>query len=139
MRRKARALLLQALYQWEVSKNSAREILQGFLSEINFKKVDAVFFEQEFLEIVEKQKFIDEKFTSFLDRPIEQLDLVELTILRIGTYEITVAMIPYKVAINEALELSKKFGSVDGYRFINKVLDRLSQTNGYKDEKVKEL
>ncbi len=137
MRRKARALLLQALYQWEVTKNSVKEILQNFLSEINVKKVDVVFFEQEFLEIVEKQKFLDKKFIGFLDRPFEQLDLVELTILRIGTYEMTVAMIPYRVAINEALELSKKFGSVDGYRFVNKVLDRLSQANGYKSEKVK--
>ncbi len=135
MRRKARSLLLQALYQIEIVKNPVNETLQHFLQEANPKKVDCRFFEDELLGITNKQKELDNVFIRFLNRPIEQLDIVELVILRIAVYEITVALIPYKVVINEALELTKKFGAVQGYKFINSVLDQVTQFNGLKEDK----
>lgn len=124
-RRKARCLALQALYQWQVSKNPPAEILSQYVNEEEIKSVDASYFEEIFQNVVKQQENLDKQMEPFLSRPFKELDPVELSILRLSLYELNDRPeIPYKVVINEGVELAKTFGATDGHKFINGVLDK---------------
>ena len=127
-RRNARHYALQALYQWQVGGDSAREIEAQFIAHQITKSLDMDYFKEILHGVIEKQAELDQQMSPFLKRPIQELDPIELSILRLSGYELANRLdIPYRVVINEALELTKKFGSVEGYKFVNGVLDQVAR------------
>jgi len=127
-RRKARRLLLQAIYQWQIANQALTEIALQYNDDENMPKADAAYFHELLRNIPAKCEQLDEQLTPFLDRPIVELDPIELAVMRIGAYELCERLeIPYKVVINEAIELAKTFGAADGYKYVNGVLNQLAQ------------
>jgi N utilization substance protein B len=127
-RRHARQYALQALYQWQLSANPVSEIELDFLIHHVKKKTDLDYFKELLNEIPQQHDDLENHMVPFLNRPLSELDPIELTILRIGIYELSQRLdIPYRVVINEALELAKKFGSIEGYKFVNGVLDKIAR------------
>ncbi|MGK0499070.1 MAG: N utilization substance protein B [Oceanicoccus sp.] len=128
-RRKARHYGMQALYQWQMTKDPLREIELQFLADYDFTKVDVEYFHDIIHQVPANLGELETAFTPHLDRDIKDLDPIELSLLRLGSYELIKRIdIPYKVAINEAVSLAKKFGATDGHKYINGVLDKLAQT-----------
>lgn len=126
-RKRAREVLLQALYGWHLTGNSVESILEDNLARNSQKSFDAHYFTECFQGITENFEALDALFKPFLDREFDQLDLIELMLLRLATYEIEYRDdIPYKVSVNEALELAKRFGAEGSFKFINGVLDKLN-------------
>jgi N utilization substance protein B len=126
-RRKAREFALQALYQWEVSKDSITDIEAQFLQNPYLVQADIPYFRELVHEIPAHREQLDNWINPYLDRPQAELNPVELAILHIGTYELGFRPeIPYKVIINEALELAKNFGATEGHKYVNGVLDKVS-------------
>lgn len=125
-RHRARALVLQAIFQWQFATSSVEEITAQYLAEVNPNKVDIVYFKKLLVGITKNVTQLDQVMEPLLDRKLEELDQVEYAILRLAIYELVYCLdVPYKVVINEALELAKKFGSVTGYKYINGVLDKV--------------
>jgi len=124
----ARRYALQALYQWQLSHTPPSEIELQFLTHQHMnKKTDFIYFKELIHAVPEYQTAVDQQMVPFLSRPIDELDPIELTILRLSIYELLKrADIPYRVVINEALELTKQFGSVEGYKFVNGILDHVA-------------
>jgi N utilization substance protein B len=126
-RRNARQYALQAMYQWQVSDTNLKEIELDFLMHHIKQKTDLDYFKELIYGIPKHYENLDERMKPFLSRPINELDLIELAILRISIYELAKRLdVPYRVVINEALELTKKFGSVEGYKFVNGILDQVA-------------
>ena len=127
-RRQARYLLVQALYQWQITQTSADELLAQFHLQPQFAKADKAYFEAGLAAVMTQSDTIDQQFSLYLDRKLVELDPIELTILRLATYELTQRLeVPYRVAINEALELAKIFGATDSFKYVNGVLDQVSK------------
>ncbi len=126
-RRKARSLAVQALYSWQIAGQPLHEIEAQFRTDNDFSEVDGAYF-HEILHGVPRQKSeLDSTFEPCLDRPLAEIDPVELAILRLSTYELRNRIdVPYKVVINEGIELAKTFGATDGHKFVNGVLDKLA-------------
>ena len=126
-RRKARTLIVQALYQWYLSKSDPLEIEAQF-HEQNGGKIDWEYFSEVFLEIPKQQEALDKHISPLLDRELNSLDPVERALLYLGTFELANRIdIPYRVVINECVELAKTFGATDGHKYINGVLDKLAK------------
>jgi len=128
-RKKARSIALQALYQWALSGSPLNQIREEYASHHNMEKVDVAYFDELLLEIAKNVANIDEAISPFLDRDIKELNPVELTVLRIGTYEVLHRPeIPYPVIIKEAVSLTKTFGASDGFKYVNGVLDKAAKS-----------
>ena len=128
-RTRARRYAMQALYQWNLSGTDLPEIRSQFLEAEDFTRADEPYFSELLSDIPEKIESIDKNISENIDRPIEQLDPVERAILRIAVYELLVrADIPYRVTINEAIQLAKKFGAEQGHTFVNGVLDHAARS-----------
>ncbi|WP_257281303.1 MULTISPECIES: transcription antitermination factor NusB [unclassified Endozoicomonas] len=126
-RRRARQLALQALYQWQMSQASITQIEMQFRADNDFSKVDDGYFHMLLTGIAREASRLDDAMSPLLDRPIAQLDPVEMSALRIGCYELmNRSDVPYRVVINEAIELVKRFGAQDSHRYINGILDKLA-------------
>ena len=126
-RHKARSRAVQAIYDWQVSGNDVREVEEYFLTEQNMKKTDLDYFSELLHGIPSHLSELDGHLAPILDRPLEEVDPVEKAILRIGVYEFVHRMdVPYRVVINEAVELAKDFGAEDGHKYVNSVLDKLA-------------
>ncbi len=126
-RRKARKLLVQALYQWQVSGADITKVEAEFFTDNDMAKVDAEFFRELLHGIPADLEEIDNAFTRFLDRNPEELDLISLAVLRMGCYELLKRIdVPYKVAINESVNLAKTFAPTDAHKYINGVLDKVA-------------
>ncbi|MAD58156.1 MAG: transcription antitermination factor NusB [Porticoccus sp.] len=129
-RKKARELLVQALYQESVSGAEASVIEAEFSANNNMRKVDIEFFSELLHGIINKPEEIDSTYTKYLDRESFSLDLISKVLLRIGSYELCFRIdIPYKVAINEAVNLAKKFGPTGTYKYVNRILDMVALEN----------
>ncbi len=127
-RRKARHYGVQALYQWHMTKYPLGEIELQFLSEYDFASVDVEYFHDIIHHVPANLDELETAFTPHLDREFEALDPIELSLLRLGSYELVKRIdVPYRVVINEAVALAKKFGATDGHKFVNGVLDKLAQ------------
>ena len=127
-RQRARKLTVQALYQWILSGHSAIEIEQQFIAFNNMLKVDAQYFHDLLYGVMQNVITIETVFSSFIDRPTSNLDPIELTLLRLGTYELIYhTEIPYRIILDEAISLSKEFGSEDGYKYVNGVLNKVAR------------
>ncbi|RZQ55341.1 transcription antitermination factor NusB [Pseudidiomarina tainanensis] len=124
-RRKARKLAVQAIYSWQLSQNSMSDIEAQFLTDNDTSKVDVDYFLALVRGVAGQSSTLDEALEPFLDRPLKDLDQVERAVLRLAAYELRERLdVPYKVAINEAIELAKSFGADDSHRFVNGVLDK---------------
>ncbi len=128
-RRLARELALQAVYSWQMSKNPVAQIELSIVTSNNMQKVDTEYFLELLRAVIKDCAELDKKVKPFLGRLPEELDPVEKAILRIATYELSARIdVPYKVVINEAIELAKSFGAEESHKFINGVLDKAIKT-----------
>jgi N utilization substance protein B len=126
-RKKARKLVLQALYQWQISGSSIAKVEAEFRVDNDFDRIDASYFVELFKSIPKEVTELDEAIEPFLDRAKSDVDPVEMNILRMGVYEFKHRLdVPYRVVINEAVELAKLFGGTDGHKYVNSILDKLS-------------
>jgi N utilization substance protein B len=127
-RSKARRLALQALYQWQLSGNALDEIEKQFLAEQDFANADRDYFHELLFGVARDVATLDAHFASALDRPIHEVDPIERALLRLGTYELATRLdVPYRVAINEAVELAKTFGAEAGHKYVNSILDGVAR------------
>jgi len=128
-RTRARELMLQALYQMQIAGHSSHELLRQFHEQVAYERVDQEYFDEQLPAIIEGQERLEKTIDELIDRPLEQLDPVELGILLIGTYELESRIeIPYKVVINECVNLARRFGAMDGHKYINACLDAAAQS-----------
>lgn len=127
-RHKARRMILQALYQWQLARAPVSEIQAEFRAYYQ-GKIDWEFFIEVFPAVVSSVGQLDEMMRPMLDRAVESLDPVELSLLRMGLYELQHRIdVPYKVVINETVELAKVFGAAESHKYINGILDRAAKT-----------
>ena len=126
-RTRARRLATQGLYEWQVSSNKPSEIETQYLIEKETDKVDIEYFRELITKIPLHCEELDSHIAPLISRPLNEVDLVELAVLRLGTYELLYhPEVPYRVIINEAVELVKMFGADQGHRFVNGIMDRLA-------------
>lgn len=126
-RRRARQMVLQALYQWQMAGASVTQIEAEFMADNDMNQVDGPYFRELLHAIPARLNEFDRFIEPYLDRPIRDVDPIELAILRMGAYEFKERLdVPYRVVINEAVELAKKFGGTDGHKFVNGILDKLA-------------
>ena len=130
---RSRAKVVQALYQWLVSGGDLVEIDKQFLSKIKFKRkrdndISKTYFSNLFLNIPKNITLLDEIIEPSLDRGVDELGPTERAILYLGVYELKFQPeVPYKVVINEAVELTKLYGAEGAYKLINTSLDKIAQ------------
>ena len=123
-RTRARELMVQALYQKQIAGHTTSDLVSQFHEQVAYERVDQVFFNEQFPAISDSQGELEKKIDELIDRPLEQLDPVELAILLIGVYELESRIdVPYRVVINECVNLAKRFGSIEGHKYINACLD----------------
>lgn len=128
-RHKAREFALQAIYQWQYTQDSTTEIELQFHEDNDMSSVDADYFSELLHKIPQNINLIDEHIEGVIDRPFHELNPVELAILRIAIYELIYRQdVPYKVIINEALQITKTFGASEGFKYVNGVLDKIAKT-----------
>ena len=119
---------MQALYQRHFSKSSVSDIEAEFMVDNDMSKVDTLYFRDLLRGVHREQAELDRLLEPFLDRPLHEVDPVELAIVRLGAYELKHRLdVPYKVVINEGIEMAKKFGGTEGHKFVNSILDKLSR------------
>ena len=122
----ARRAAVQALYQWDMTGQSRLDIEKNFLADDSLKKSDSEYFHELVREIPRQAGELDNNLNPYIDRDIKQVDPVEKAVLRLAAYELLHhAEIPYRVVLNEAIELARTFGSENSYRFINGILDKM--------------
>jgi len=127
-RRKARHYGMQALYQWHMAGAAVSDIEAEFRTDYDFSHVDFEYFQSLLHKIPACLDELDEALEPLLDRKLKDLDPIELTLLRMGMYELTWRIdVPYKVVINEEVALAKKFGATDSHKYVNGVLDKAAR------------
>ncbi|KLV05959.1 antitermination protein NusB [Photobacterium aquae] len=142
-RRNARHFAVQAIYSWQITKGNVADIEQHFLSGDHFEEeahqaeapvmavphTDVAYFRDLLTGVVLNHQELDSKMRPYLSRPLQDLDQMELALLRLAMYEMLKRDdVPYKVVINEAIELAKAFGAEDSHKFVNGVLDKAAPT-----------
>ncbi|MBB3189621.1 transcription antitermination factor NusB [Halomonas cerina] len=139
-RHAARELAVQGLYQWQMTGKSITTVEAEFRSQVadddledheNWHKVmeiaDLALFHELLHNVVRFREELDASLAPLLDRRLEDLDPIELAILRLGTYELSRRLeVPYRAVINEGVELAKSFGATDGHKYVNGILDKLA-------------
>ena len=126
-RRKARHFGLQALYQWTLSDASLVDIDAEFRVDNDFRHTDGEYFQALLRGVMEDVEALEALFSPLLDRALDDLDPIERNLLRMGTFELKERIdVPYKVVINEAVSLAKKFGATESHRYINGILDKVA-------------
>ncbi|MBU6492383.1 MAG: transcription antitermination factor NusB [Burkholderiales bacterium] len=126
-RRRARELALQGMYQWLLSRSDAGEIDAHLRASPGFEKADKTHLDALLHGAIREASDLSTQLQPYLDRPVAELSPVEHAVLLIGAVELRHHLdIPYKVVINEAVELAKTFGGADGYRYVNGVLDKFA-------------
>jgi transcription antitermination protein NusB len=124
-RRRSRELVLQGLYQWLLSGSDLAAVTQHIREQDEFDKCDAGHFEAVLRGCIDNAPALNQVLVNHLDRPINELSPIEHGILLIAGFELQQCLdIPYKVVINEAIELAKSFGGTDGHKYVNGVLDK---------------
>ena len=126
-RRRAREFALQGLYQWRVGGNDEAAIEAHLADSDGFDKADREFFVGLLRGVLAQQAGLQDQLQAFLDRPFAELSPIESSVLLAGAYElVNCPQTPYRVIINEAIELAKGFGGTDGHKYVNGVLDKLA-------------
>lgn len=126
-RRLSRELVLKGVYQRFLSGNSTQEILRNLAEESDYARADQAYCSSLIKGVTENLEGLDAKIGAFVDRKVSELSPIEHAILCIAAYELAFDPdIPYRVAINEAIELAKRYGGADGHKYVNGVLDKLA-------------
>lgn len=126
-RNRARQAAVQALYQWQLTQQPPGEIESHFINDHELNGVDLEYFHHLVREVPLHLHELDDHLIPHLDRDIEEVDPVERAILLIGAFELEFHLeIPYRVVLNEAVELAKTFGAEHAYKYINAVLDKVA-------------
>lgn len=124
----ARKLALQALYRWQLNACEWQDLVQEFATDADMPRADAEYFEALIAAICRSHDELDAALAPLLDRKPTELDPVEHALLLIGSYELQHRHeVPFRVVINEAVNLARRFGATDGHKFINGVLDRAAR------------
>ncbi|MCF8006516.1 MAG: transcription antitermination factor NusB [Methylovulum sp.] len=127
-RTNARKAAVQALYQWQMTGQLLSLIEKQFIEEDWLKDVQKSYFSELFYGVPEHLDAIDNELSQFVDRKVDMIDPVERAILRLGTYELLFRLnMPYKVIINESINLAKCFGADGSHKYINSILDKIAQ------------
>ena len=126
-RRKSRELVLKALYRNLLNISDLKPILSDAQEDPDYNKADELYFKQLLSSVLDNQAQIDASISLYIDRPLAELSPIEYGILKIASCELLFDIsIPYRVAINEGVELAKIYGGTDGYKYINGVLDKMA-------------
>ncbi|MCX7196301.1 MAG: transcription antitermination factor NusB [Proteobacteria bacterium] len=126
-RRRSRELALQGIYQWRLTRDDQEQIEKQIRAEKGMGRYDVEFFSKLLRGVLTQHAELETVVTMHLDRTLDELSPVEFSVLLIGAYElIHHPEIPYRVVINEAVELAKTFGGTDGHKFVNGVLDKVA-------------
>ena len=126
-RRKSRELVLKAVYRGMINASELKQIISDAKEDPEYIKADEAYFRQLLDGVTTKMDDLDTQIAVFIDRKITELSPIEHAILRISSFELMFdATIPYRVAINEGVELAKLYGGVDGHKYINGVLDKIA-------------
>ena len=137
-RRKSRELVLKAVYRGMLNHSELAPIFRDMAEDPDYNKADEAYFKQLLEAVATHAEELDNKLAEFIDRPIAELSPVEHAILRISGCELMFDLsIPYRVVINEGVELAKIYGGVDGHKYINGVLDKLAA--GVRNNEVRSL
>ena len=124
-RRRSRELAAQAIYSWQLTGNKIADVEEAMLEENDVKSFDVNFFRKLINGVETNIEAIDQAYRPHLARDMEELDNVEKSILRVACYELCECPdVPYRVVINEAIEVAKIFGADDSHKFVNGVLDK---------------
>jgi N utilization substance protein B len=127
-RTNARKAAVQALYQWQMVGQDLSEIERQFLEEERLKDAQKSYFVELFYGVPKNLDEIDQALSEFVDRPVDTIDPVERAILRIGVYELLYRLnMPYKVVLNEGINLAKDFGADGSHKYVNGILDKVAQ------------
>lgn len=127
-RSNARRSAVQAIYQWQLTGQQAERIDEQYVADHDVTKMDEAYFHELLKEIPLHLHELEDHIIPLIDRKIDELDPVERAVLRIGIYELEFRLdVPYRVVINEAVELAKTFGAEDGHKYINGILDKVAQ------------
>ncbi len=128
-RTRSRELVLQALYQQQIAGHEIGELLEQFREQTAYQRVDQEHFDGMLREIIKLQEDLDKAIEDVIDRPLDQLDPVERAVLLIGVFELKERIdVPYRVVINEGVNLAKRFGAIDGHKYINGCLDNAAKS-----------
>jgi N utilization substance protein B len=124
-RRQARLRALQGLYQHEINPQTSHSLIEQFQLSQDMSKADLDYFAELLKQIITGMESLNEIMVPYLDIPLQQMDVMERCIIRIGLYELSRRPeIPFRVILSEAVALAKKFGAEDGHKFVNAVLDK---------------
>ena len=127
-RRKSRELALKALYRNQLNASDIKQLRLDSLDDPDYTKADEGYFRQLLTGVLEQTEAINTMIAQFIDRAVSELSPVEHAILKISSYELMFDVsIPYRVAINEGVELAKLYGGSDGHKYINGVLDKVAE------------
>jgi N utilization substance protein B len=126
-RRKSRELVLKAVYRYMMNESDIKQVFLDMKDDPDYNKADERYFKLLLQGVFDHQVALDEKIAIFIDRALIELSPVEHAILRVSSYELIFDIsIPYRVAINEGVELAKTFGGAEGHKYINGVLDKVA-------------
>src|SRR5690606_14689375 len=127
LRARARRRALQAIYAWQISGGNAQQVIAQFAHEQAHEIADLEYFESLVRGVLGERAGLDAALAPHLDREVEEVDAIERAVLRLSAYELLHRPdVPYRVVLNEAIEIAKRFGSEHGHTFVNGVLDRAS-------------
>ena len=127
-RKRARRRALQAIYQWQITHQDANEILRQFREMQDLSQVDEEYFERLLRCVINQNERLNDALQPFLDRPLDQLDVMERVVLMIGAWELLdCPELPYRVVLDESVDLARRFGSEQGHSYVNAVLDQAAR------------
>lgn len=128
LRKRSRRRALQAIYQWQITGQEAAEILAQFRIAQDLSEVDEEHFENLLRGVSADENELDKALAQFLDRPMDQVDLMERIVLLIGAWELrNCPEMPYRVVLDESVDLARRFGSEQGHSYVNAVLDKAAK------------
>lgn len=128
-RRKSRELVLKAVYRIMMNESDLKQVFLDMKDDPDYGKADEDYFKQLLQGVMAQLTSLDEQVATFIDRPLGELSPIEHAILRVSSYELIFDVtIPYRVAINEGVELAKTFGGAEGHKYINGVLDKVASS-----------
>ena len=126
-RKSSRRSAMQAIYQWQMTGSDSSNVDYKFATDEDSAKIDQAYYQLLVREVTQRASELDAMFSPLLTRPLSEVNPVELAIMRIASYELAyVFEVPYRVVINEAIELAKQFGAEKGHQFINGIVDKLA-------------
>lgn len=128
MRRSARRFAVQAVYSWQMAGQPINDIEAMFRVDNDMSQTDITLFSELLRGVSTNSTELDGAYSPFLDRSVDELDPIERAVLRIGSFELIHRIdVPYRVVINESVDLAKVFGATESHKYVNGILDKLAQ------------